>query len=305
MNELITVQDGRPVTTSRNIADMFGKNHQHVLRDIKSIVHSPDLDSEFSLSNFGERKFINERGREYTEYIMTKDGFTLVVMGYTGKEAMQFKIAYINAFNEMAETLQIGTLNLQPATQLPAVQSYDPFLERMDRLIGLMEQHYQPKIALELRPGLSEPPPTLKVKAYLTIKEMRSYLSMSEASVNRIVARKDFPAKIKQPSGSVLIDRVVLDEWLAHQTGPLTSRPDTSVKGPDYVMAALKEKKMLTKKEACFYIGISVQTLNRLMAKTDFYPVSRIGIGRGRVFINREKLDQWLNEQNGNGTLLN
>lgn len=64
----------------------------------------------------------------------------------------------------------------------------------------------------------------------------------------------------------------------------------------------LARKKLLTKQETCFYIGISLQTLNRLIGKTDFYPVSRIGLGRGRVFVNREKLDQWIDEQSGEPT---
>lgn len=64
-------------------------------------------------------------------------------------------------------------------------------------------------------------------------------------------------------------------------------------------MAQLRERKMLTKAEAANYIGISVKTLNSIMEKQDFPAMTRIGFGRGRVFINREKLDQWINEQDG------
>lgn len=64
-------------------------------------------------------------------------------------------------------------------------------------------------------------------------------------------------------------------------------------------MAQLREKKMLTKAEAAFYIGVCVKTLNSIIEKQDFYPLARIGFGRGRVFINREKLDQWIDEQDG------
>ena len=59
----------------------------------------------------------------------------------------------------------------------------------------------------------------------------------------------------------------------------------------------LAKKRLLTKQETCFYISISLQTLNRLIKHADFPAVVRIGIGRGRVFINREKLDQWIDEQ--------
>ena len=61
----------------------------------------------------------------------------------------------------------------------------------------------------------------------------------------------------------------------------------------------LTKKKLLTKQEACFYIGISLQTLNRLMKQTEFPATVRIGFGQGRVFINREILDQWIDDQTG------
>jgi excisionase family DNA binding protein len=63
--------------------------------------------------------------------------------------------------------------------------------------------------------------------------------------------------------------------------------------------AELTNKKLLTKQEACFYIGISLQTLNRLINKTEFPAMVRIGFGQGRVFINREILDQWIDAQTG------
>lgn len=66
-----------------------------------------------------------------------------------------------------------------------------------------------------------------------------------------------------------------------------------------YDMGLLKNKKMLTKNEATFYMGVSIVTLTKIMNSGDFYPLVRIGHGRGRVFVNREKLDQWLDEQDG------
>lgn len=64
-------------------------------------------------------------------------------------------------------------------------------------------------------------------------------------------------------------------------------------------METLKVKKMLTKNETAFYIGICLKTLNKIIDTGDFYPVTRIGFGRGRVFVNREKLDKWIDEQDG------
>ena len=64
----------------------------------------------------------------------------------------------------------------------------------------------------------------------------------------------------------------------------------------DYDIAVLRHQKMLTKPEAAFYMRLSAKTLDKIASKKDFYPLVRI---RGRVFVNREKLDQWLDEQDG------
>lgn len=106
MNALIDVhqQNGVLVTTSRNIAKVFEKEHFHVLRDIRDILKECSL--EFGASNFGCSSYKTEQNKEATEYFLTKDGFVLLVMGYTGEKAMRFKEAYIKAFNEMEVLLK-------------------------------------------------------------------------------------------------------------------------------------------------------------------------------------------------------
>lgn len=99
--ELVTVNNGQPITTSQAVAEKFGKRHNNVLRAIENIDCSP----EFSLLNFEQRDFIDERGKVRRMYNMTKDGFTFLVMGFTGKQAAKFKEDYINEFNRMTEYL--------------------------------------------------------------------------------------------------------------------------------------------------------------------------------------------------------
>ena len=102
----LLVKDGSVKTTSLAVADIFGKQHYNVLRDIARIV-SPDsgLSERFSRLNFEARDYVDERGKVQPMYDMTKDGFVLLVMGYTGQKAMAFKEAYIEAFNAMERTL--------------------------------------------------------------------------------------------------------------------------------------------------------------------------------------------------------
>lgn len=88
---------GNPVTNSLIIAEMFEKNHQHVLRDIKEMSCS----DQFRQSNFGQSSYLNSQNKKQPMCIMTKDGFSFLVMGYTGAKAGEFKEAFINAFNKM------------------------------------------------------------------------------------------------------------------------------------------------------------------------------------------------------------
>ena len=76
---------------------MFEKRHDNVLRDIKEFI----VDESFGLLNFEEFSYINSQNKEQPEYLMTRDGFTLLAMGFTGAKAMQWKIKYAEAFNTM------------------------------------------------------------------------------------------------------------------------------------------------------------------------------------------------------------
>lgn len=90
------------VVSSLDVAETFGKQHAHVLRDIKGL----ECSEEFRLSNFGESSYINSQNKKQPMYYMTRDGFTILVMGYTGEKAMRFKEAYIKQFNVMEKVLQ-------------------------------------------------------------------------------------------------------------------------------------------------------------------------------------------------------
>ena len=100
--ELVFQKKNKEITTSQTVAKVFGKNHSKVLRDIRELGCS----EEFSRANFGLVKTKDKKGEYRPSYEITKDGFTLLVMGYTGDKAMQFKEAYIKAFNDMADYIR-------------------------------------------------------------------------------------------------------------------------------------------------------------------------------------------------------
>lgn len=102
MNELVIVHNKQAVTTSLHVAEVFGKDHKHVLETISNLA------AEKSAAKFFAEATYDNRGKQYPMYYMNRDGFTLLAMGFTGKKALQFKIKYIQAFNSMETQIRTG-----------------------------------------------------------------------------------------------------------------------------------------------------------------------------------------------------
>lgn len=107
-----------PAVTSLQVAEAFGKEHFHVLRDIRETMDK--CSESFTASNFGLSEYTDSTGRKLPLYILSKDGLMMVTMGYTTLEAMRVKEAYINRFNEMEEQLRSGSPAI-PDFQNPAL----------------------------------------------------------------------------------------------------------------------------------------------------------------------------------------
>lgn len=93
------------IVTSLDIAETFGKEHKRVLQDIRELECSED----FGRHNFVQSSYVNCQNKKQPMYYVTRDGFTLLAMGYTGEKAMKFKEGYIRQFNAM-EKLLIGKI---------------------------------------------------------------------------------------------------------------------------------------------------------------------------------------------------
>ena len=99
----VSLHSGRPATTSLEVAQFFGKRHDHVMRSVRDLMDN--CPEKFTAPNFGVSEYIDETGRSLPMFILYRDGFMLLVMGYTGKKALAMKLAYIEAFNRMEEEL--------------------------------------------------------------------------------------------------------------------------------------------------------------------------------------------------------
>ena len=111
---IVSISNNTVVTTSMAVADAFGRRHDHVVRDIRNLLgilpkdHSP---------KFGEMIFDVEVGkgavRKVAGFWMSRDGFALLAMGFTGRKALEFKLKYIDAFNAMEAQLAAGGADAQ------------------------------------------------------------------------------------------------------------------------------------------------------------------------------------------------
>lgn len=105
-NQFVQVRNNQVVTTSLQVAKVFGKEHSKVLTAIRNL----DCSADFIHANFGVYHYISKLNenvsRKLPMYYLTRDGFTFLVMGFTGKVAAQFKEDYINAFNAMEQKLR-------------------------------------------------------------------------------------------------------------------------------------------------------------------------------------------------------
>lgn len=112
MKELVFKGESNEVlTNSLLVAEKFGKNHKHVLESVRELVRGCAEKSADPM--FAESTYINtQNGQEYPMFVMNRDGFTLLAMGFTGEKALQFKLEYINAFNKMEETIKNGGFNV-------------------------------------------------------------------------------------------------------------------------------------------------------------------------------------------------
>lgn len=142
--ELINIQnkDGVAVVSSRVVAYDFDKRHSDVLRSIE------DLNKEMSTTQncvlFIESQYKASNGKMNKEYLLTGDGFSLLVMGFTGKEALQWKLQYIEAFNKMEEQIKQASHN--PYANLSQELQSIIMLDQKQQMLEQQVQSVQQKV---------------------------------------------------------------------------------------------------------------------------------------------------------------
>lgn len=129
-------------TNSRIIAEKFEKEHRNVMRDIRALV---DANPEWGMLNFEHTPYVDaQNGQTYKMYEMTRDGYSMLVIGFTGKKAMDWKIKFLAAFNAMEKRLRtVGAFQVPQsfgealrlaADQAEQIETMKPKVIAMDRL---------------------------------------------------------------------------------------------------------------------------------------------------------------------------
>jgi Rha family phage regulatory protein len=135
----LTVHDGKVFANSREVAEVFGKEHKNVLRDISTLCAD---DPQWGQLNFEQTPYVDsQNGQTYKSFNMNRDGLTLLVMGFTGDKARKFKKAYMTAFNRMeAELAKRPALDLtNPNNLLPLLAQYAEDKKRLTEQVAVLE----------------------------------------------------------------------------------------------------------------------------------------------------------------------
>lgn len=100
--DLVEIHNNQATTSSLKVAQFFGKRHDNVVRAIEKL----ECSQAFRRLNFEDTSYVTAQGKEHRCYRMTKDGFTFLVMGFTGEQAAQLREMFIARYNEMEATLR-------------------------------------------------------------------------------------------------------------------------------------------------------------------------------------------------------
>ena len=145
-NELVSYSNDQIVTSSVLVAEKFKKQHKDVIRNIKNLINSAQNCAQLFVSTV----YIDSSGKANLMYIMNRDGFSLLVMGFTGKDALNFKLEFIEAFNKMEKHLKEAAKPLTPAEMF--LQNAQLMVEHDKRLATVESELHVLKAKVQTRP---------------------------------------------------------------------------------------------------------------------------------------------------------
>lgn len=201
-------ESNQPLTNSKLVAEVFGKQHRNVVRDIKNLIEGGVLKNE-QTQMFEETTYINEQNKQsYPMFIMNQDGFTLLAMGFNGKKAMEFKLKYIEAFNAMKRQIEKSKPSV-PQNYLEALKSLVKAEEEKQQL-ALENKKQQEQILTisktnmelgnkitEMLPKVSYYDKILQSNATMTVTQIAQDYGMSAVRMNKELESMKIQHKVR------------------------------------------------------------------------------------------------------------
>jgi len=154
----LEIIDGQITTTSQQIAEHFGKRHADVIRAIRKL----EVPAKFNERNFALVEMNDAKGEKRPAYRLTRDGFVLLAMGFTGKEAMQWKVAYLTAFNKMeaqllAQAAPANDKRIEHARQLAHAATAQVYQAVFDAALNSDSSPYNIRLLLSIYDNSNTP----------------------------------------------------------------------------------------------------------------------------------------------------
>ena len=209
MNEIVyRGESNQPLTNSKLVAEVFGKEHRNVVRDIKNLIEGGVLKNE-QTQMFEETTYINEQNKQsYPMFIMNQDGFTLLAMGFNGKKAMEFKLKYIEAFNAMKRQIEQSKASV-PQNYLEALKSLVKAEEEKQQLAFENKKQQEQIITIsktnmelgnkitEMLPKVSYYDKILQSNATMTVTQIAQDYGMSAMKLNKELEAMKIQHKVR------------------------------------------------------------------------------------------------------------
>jgi len=183
MEALVINYQGKPCTTSRLVTEKFNKEHKDVLEAIRNILTA---ENSAVLEMFFESSYYNEQNKKQPMFIMNRDGFSLLVMGFTGEKALQFKVEYIKAFNRMESLIHSNLDKITRGDLIKMLYENEQEKERLQEI-----NHIQQKELIEAAPKLEYHKKVLDSTGTVKINVIAEDLGISAQKLNRILAQQE------------------------------------------------------------------------------------------------------------------
>lgn len=204
IEKTIKIKNQQARVSSRDVAKIFEKTHNKVLRDIREL----NVPEDFNVSNFGQVEYKDKKGEKRPEYLITRDGFTVLVMGYTGEKAMKFKLAYIEAFNKMEQFIKSRSIArmeyadmtkaIMNAHETPMFYHYTTENDMINRLVtGMTAKQIRVQRCI---------PDNDKTRDYMTPEEITQIEKLQK--YNTILLEQEFDYPSRKAALTVYLGRI-------------------------------------------------------------------------------------------------